>query len=53
MADSGGSGGIGLLGVIIGALIVVGLGVLFFQGGLGGPQKIDVNVKPPAVTGSK
>ena len=33
MADGNGSGGIGLLGVIIGAVIVVALGYLFLANG--------------------
>lgn len=50
MADSGNSGGIGLLGVIIGAAIVIGLGFALLQGGVFGNSKsVDVNIKPPAV----
>ena len=50
MADSGNSGGIGLLGVIIGAVIVAALGFALVQGGIFGNSKtVDVNVKPPAV----
>ena len=33
MADGNGSGGIGLLGVIIGAVIVVALGYMFLANG--------------------
>jgi hypothetical protein len=50
MADSGNSGGIGLLGVIIGAAIVIGLGFALLQSGVFGNSKsVDVNIKPPAV----
>jgi len=47
MAES--SGGIGLLGVIIGAAIVVVLGFFLFNGMPGsGTKSVDVNIKPPA-----
>lgn len=49
MADSGNSGSVGLLGVIIGAVIVIGLGFALMQGGVFGSSKsVDVNVKAPA-----
>jgi hypothetical protein len=58
MADS--SGGIGVLGVLVGALIVVivGIGALFATGNLGKPNnspsvKIEVPKPPPATTGSR
>lgn len=49
MADgSGGSGTSGILGVIIGAILVIGVGILFFNGGFGGSSKsVDVNIKAP------
>ncbi|MEZ5764408.1 MAG: hypothetical protein R3D69_09255 [Xanthobacteraceae bacterium] len=50
MADSGGSGGIGILGVIVGAAIVLGLGFFFLNGNIGGSKSVDVNIKPPAVS---
>ncbi|WP_333824053.1 hypothetical protein [Pinisolibacter sp.] len=46
--NSGGASGI--LGVLIGALIVVGLGWFFIGGGVGHAEKIDVQIKPPAIT---
>lgn len=53
MAD-GGSGGIGLLGVIVGAAIVLGVGFFFLQGGMksksSGPS---VTITAPAAPGSK
>jgi len=49
MADGSGSGASGLLGVIIGAALVIGIGFFFFSGGFGGGKSIDVNVKTPAV----
>lgn len=50
MADGSGSGSTGLLGVIIGAVLVIGIGFFFFSGGFGGGggKSIDVNIKPPA-----
>ncbi len=49
MAD-GGSGGIGLLGVIVGAAIVVAIGFFFLQGGMkgGGSSKTSVTINTPA-----
>jgi hypothetical protein len=51
MSDS--SGGVGLLGVVIGAAIVIGLGVFLLQGNVfsGGSKSVDVNIKPPAISG--
>jgi hypothetical protein len=50
MADS--SGGIGILGVIVGAAIVLVLGFLLLNGNFsGGTKSVDVNIKPPAVAG--
>ena len=47
MADS--SGGIGILGVVVGAAIVLVIGFLFFNGNFsGGTKTVDVNIKPPA-----
>ncbi|MDB5597446.1 MAG: hypothetical protein JWM36_4407 [Hyphomicrobiales bacterium] len=52
MADSSGSSAI--LGVIVGAIIVVAIAVYAFGGFPGGGAKTTtVNVTPPAVTGSK
>ncbi len=45
--DNGSSGGIGLLGVVIGAAIVIGLGVLFFNGGFGQRAPSTVHVELP------
>ena len=52
--SSGGSGGIGVLGVLIGALIViaVGGGLLFATGHLGGSNHSTVKLELPKV-GSK
>ncbi|CAN5175802.1 hypothetical protein BH10PSE11_BH10PSE11_27540 [soil metagenome] len=46
----GGSGGIGLLGVIVGAAIVVGIGFFFLQGGMKGgkPAGPSVTITAPA-----
>lgn len=51
MAESN-SGGIGLLGVIIGAVIVAALGFFLLRGDMfgGGSKSVDVNIKPPAVS---
>lgn len=50
MAESS-SGGIGLLGVIIGAVIVAALGFFLLQGNVfSGSKSVDVNIKPPAVS---
>jgi len=53
MAD-GGSGGTGVLGVLVGALIViiVGGGILFATGTIGGSKTVKVEV-PKITTGSK
>jgi len=52
MADNSGSG-MGILGVIIGAVIVVAIGFFFLNGGFsGGTKSVDINIKPP-VTSSK
>lgn len=51
MADGNSGGGMGLLGVLIGAAIVVGLGYFFIvNGGIGGAKSVNVNIKPPAVS---
>ncbi len=49
-----GSGGIGILGVIIGAAIVIAVGLFAFGvfPGSGG-KSTTINIAPPAVTGSK
>ena len=46
----GSSGGIGLLGVIVGAAIVVGIGFFFMQGGMKGskPAGPSVTITAPA-----
>ena len=50
MADN--SGGNAMLGVVIGGIIVVLL-VVFLFGGFGtGTKSVDVNIKPPAATGT-
>ena len=48
MAD-GSSGGIGILGVIIGAAIVVVIGIFLINGNFPGnnSKSLDVNIKPP------
>lgn len=51
MADSGGSGGVGILGVIVGAAIVAALGFFLLKGFPGGDTKtVDVNIKPPVTS---
>lgn len=49
-----GSGGIGILGVVIGAVLVIGIGLLAFGvfPGIGG-KSTTVNITPPAISGSK
>jgi hypothetical protein len=48
MADNSGSGGIGLLGVIIGAVIVVALGYMFIGNGhFGGGPSTNVKIEVP------
>lgn len=49
MAES--SGGIGILGVIVGAAIVIVLGFFLLNGTFtGGSKAVDVNIKPPATS---
>ena len=52
MADGGGSSGV--LGVLVGALIVVvvGVGALYATGKLGGSSGPTVNIQAPKTTGS-
>ena len=52
MADnSGGGGGMGILGVIIGAVIVVAIGFFFLNGNMNsGSKSVDINIKPPATS---
>jgi hypothetical protein len=51
--DGGGSGMGAMLGVIVGALLVIG-GLFYFLGGWGGGSNVSVNVpSPPATTGSR
>ena len=51
MADNGG-GGIGVLGVVVGALIVavVGAGLLFATGNLGSKNTSTLKIELPKVT---
>ena len=55
MAEGNGSGGVGVLGVLIGALIVilVGGGLLFATGNLGGSNTSTLKVELPKVTTTK
>ena len=49
MADN--SGGSGILGVLVGAFIVLAIGIVFLSyGGFGGDKRVEVNVKPPIAT---
>ena len=52
MSDN--SGGSAMLGVVIGGIIVVMLVVFLFGGfgSIGGTKSVDVNITPPATTGS-
>jgi hypothetical protein len=54
MADNG-SGGVGVLGVLVGALIVivVGGGLLFATGNLGGGKSSTVKVELPKISTTK
>lgn len=54
MSDGGSSGGIGILGVIVGVVLVVGVGFFLLNGNFGnaGSKDLTINVKPP-VTSSK
>lgn len=52
MAEGNGGGGMGLLGVIVGAALVIGL-LFFFMGGIPGnagsnAKNIDITIKAPA-----
>ena len=50
MADGNGGSGMGLLGVLIGAAIVAGLGYFFVvNGGIGSSKSVNVNIKPPGI----
>jgi membrane protein DedA with SNARE-associated domain len=53
MADNS-SGGVGVLGVLVGALIVivVGAGILFATGQLGGRDSVTLKIDVPKTTGS-
>jgi cell division septation protein DedD len=53
VANDNGSGGIGLLGVVIGALIVVALGYFFLPNRATGPATSTVRIEAPKVPGSK
>ncbi len=49
-----GSGSSGILGVIIGAVLVIGIGIFFFNGGFGnGGKSVNVNLNPPAASAPK
>jgi hypothetical protein len=52
MSDN--SGGNAMLGVVIGGILVVMLVVFLFGGfgNFGSSKSVDVNIKPPATTGS-
>ena len=55
MADNSGGGGIGVLGVLVGALIVivVGAGLLFATGQIGGKDTATLKIEvPKGTTGS-
>ena len=54
MADNSGGGGIGVLGVLVGALIVVvvGAGLLFATGQIGGKDTATLKLELPKTTGS-
>jgi hypothetical protein len=47
MADN--SGGIGLVGVLIGALIVIGVGFFFYRGMASDTAGPDIKIEAPAV----
>jgi hypothetical protein len=51
MADNGSSGGIGILGVLIGVIIVVGVavGVLYATGNLGSSNTTTLKIEVPKV----
>ena len=53
MADNG-SGGVGVLGVLVGALIVivVGAGILFATGQIGGKDTATLKIDVPKTTGT-
>lgn len=50
MADN--SGGIGILGVVIGAAIVIALGFFLLNGNFntGGTKSVNLNINPPATS---
>jgi hypothetical protein len=48
MADNSGSGSAGILGVIVGAVLVVGVGFFFLHGGIkGGGSTTGVSMSTP------
>jgi hypothetical protein len=47
MADN--SGGIGLMGVLIGAIIVIGVGFFFYRGMAGDTGGTNIKIEAPAV----
>ena len=53
MADNSGSGGIGLLGVVIGAVIVIALGVFFLGNFQGTAPTTKVSIEAPKIPTGK
>ena len=53
MADNSGSGGIGLLGVVIGAVIVIALGVFFLGNFQGTAPTTKVSIEAPKILTGK
>jgi hypothetical protein len=51
MADN--SGGIGILGVVIGAAIVLGIGFFMLNGNLNNTKSVNLNITPPATSSPK
>ncbi len=50
MSESSGSGSTGILGVLVGAIIVAGLGWFFLAGGVAHGDKVNVEIKAPSVS---
>ncbi len=53
MADGGGSGGIGILGVLIGAAIVIGIGFLLIGNPIGQSKSTNIKIEMPKVSTGK
>ena len=51
MAENGSSGSVGILGVIIGAVIVIGLGMFFLGNFQSGVPTTKVSIEAPKVPG--